>query len=158
MRNTVLYGGKVSMNKIIRHIDDLIKKFIWSRFNLIAGNKGWCDIIQLLESCHPKISYKIVRWSAPSPKWLKCNTDGASRGNPGPSSAAFCIRNLRGEIIVAKGFLLPNTTNMVAEARAIREGLMYFRDKKLNYIVIETDSLAMVQILEGKWETPWNVQ
>jgi len=46
---------------------------------------------------------------------------------------------------------------MVAEARPIREGLMYCRDNKLNYIVIETDSLAMVQILEGKWETPWNV-
>ncbi|WMV09401.1 hypothetical protein MTR67_002786 [Solanum verrucosum] len=118
---------------------------------------GWCDVIQLMESCYPKISYKIVRWSAPPPKWLKCNTDGASRGNPGPSSAAFCIRDSGGEIIVAKGFLLPNTTNMVAEARPIREGLMYCRDNKLNYIVIETDSPAMVQILEGKWEAPWNV-
>ncbi|KAG5629057.1 hypothetical protein H5410_000774 [Solanum commersonii] len=73
---------------------------VQQEFNPIAGNTGWCDIIQLLESCHPKISYKIVRWSAPSHKWLKCNTDGASR---------------------------------------------------------ETDSLAMVRILEGKWKTPWNV-
>lgn len=28
--------------------------------------------------------------------WIKYNTDGASKGNPGSSSWAFCLRNVKG--------------------------------------------------------------
>ncbi|KAH0632895.1 hypothetical protein KY284_035681 [Solanum tuberosum] len=32
----------------------------------------------------------------------QCNIDGASRGNPGPSSSAFCTRDHFGNLVVAK--------------------------------------------------------
>ncbi|KAH0689169.1 hypothetical protein KY289_016527 [Solanum tuberosum] len=89
--------------------------------------------------------------------WVKCNTDGASRGNPGPSSAAFCIRDHSGSLVVVKGFKIHNTSNLVAEARAIREGLFFCKEHLLSHVIIETDSIAMVQILEGGWNVPWSV-
>lgn len=93
----------------------------------------------------------------PPNNWLKCNTDGASRGNPGPSSAAFCIRDHEGNLVVAKGFRLPDTTNLIAESRAIRESLQYCKENGLEQIIIESDSLAMIQFLEGNWAIPWSV-
>lgn len=88
---------------------------------------------------------------------LKCNTDGASKGNPGLSSAAFCIRDHKGSFVVAKGIKIQDTKNMVAEARAIRECLSYCNERGITNIIIETDSLAMVHIIEGDWDLPWNV-
>ncbi|KAF3674265.1 hypothetical protein FXO38_05316 [Capsicum annuum] len=54
--------------------------------------------------------------------WVKYITDRESRGNSGPSSVAVCIRNSYGAFVVDKGFKLHNTTNIVAEARSVREG------------------------------------
>ncbi|KAK4724195.1 hypothetical protein R3W88_026974 [Solanum pinnatisectum] len=45
----------------------------------------------------------------------------------------------------------------MAEAIAIREGLQYCLDKHFHQFIIETDSLSMVNILNGEWESPWSV-
>ncbi|PHT51678.1 Lysine-specific demethylase 8 [Capsicum baccatum] len=57
--------------------------------------------------------------------WVKYITDRESRGNSGPSSVAFCIRNSYGAFVVAKGFKLHDTTNIVAEARSVKEGFSW---------------------------------
>ncbi|MCD9643017.1 hypothetical protein HAX54_030120, partial [Datura stramonium] len=105
-----------------------------------------------LEQYSPEVNSTIVRWFSPPEGWLKCNTDGASGGNPDPSAAVFCIRNKEGDLLVEKGVEIGETTNLVAEARAIKESLNFCRENQLSNIIIETDSLAMVNIIEGKWE------
>lgn len=52
---------------------------------------------------------------------LKSNTDGACRGNPGLGDLSFCIRNDTGDLVFAKASGIGETTNIEAEARAIRE-------------------------------------
>lgn len=89
---------------------------------------------------------------------LKCNTDGASKGNPGPSSAIFCIWDHDGNLIVAKGFKLPNMANMVAESIAIRESLIYCSVHGIGHVILETNSLTMVHIFEGEWDIPWSIE
>lgn len=46
----------------------------------------------------PKKSPSItpVRWYPPSPSWVKLNTDGLAKGNPGPAVAAGIFRSCRG--------------------------------------------------------------
>ncbi|KAK4718684.1 hypothetical protein R3W88_017022 [Solanum pinnatisectum] len=39
----------------------------------------------------------------------------------------------------------------------MREGLQYCFENNLTNIILETDSLALVHILNGDWETPWSV-
>ena len=70
--------------------------------------------------------------------WFKCNTYGAWTGNPGPSDAAFCIKNHEGEFMFAKGVQIPDSTNLVAEAIAIRENLQGCLEKKFQNIIILT--------------------
>lgn len=81
--------------------------------------------------------------------WFKGKTDGASKDNPGPSSAAFCIRDHSGSFVITKGIKIPDSTNLAAKARAIRECLEFFQKFKIEPIIVEFDSLQMVQILEG---------
>ncbi|KAH0776258.1 hypothetical protein KY290_007669 [Solanum tuberosum] len=47
------------------------------------------ELIRYLE----EYSSKFVLWKAPNRNCFKCNTDGASRGNPRPTSLDFRIKN-----------------------------------------------------------------
>ncbi|KAH0661971.1 hypothetical protein KY284_026902 [Solanum tuberosum] len=94
------------------------------KFQYIDVPSTWPQMVALLDVFRPGFVSKWVKWHPPPSGWLKCNTDGASRGNPGPSTAAFCIRNHEGEQVIAKGVRIPDSTNLVAEAIAIREGRM----------------------------------
>jgi len=51
--------------------------------------RTWLAIVNVLENWEPRFRHKIVRWMHPPDGWYKCNTDCASKGNPGLSSAAF---------------------------------------------------------------------
>lgn len=73
------------------------------RFKVSYNSRSWPEIIENLEKYRPRYKFRIVRWTLPPINWLKCNTDGATKGNPGPSSAAFCIRDPNGDLIIAKG-------------------------------------------------------
>uniref|UniRef100_A0A1U7X1L2 Uncharacterized protein LOC104234194 n=1 Tax=Nicotiana sylvestris TaxID=4096 RepID=A0A1U7X1L2_NICSY len=46
----------------------------------------WQDLLAMMENFTPKLKVTKVMWEFPSTGWLKVNTDGASRGNPGRSS------------------------------------------------------------------------
>lgn len=98
-----------------------------------------------------------MRWLHPPLGWYKCNIDGASKGNPGPSSAAFCVRNSEGDILGVKRRSLPLSTGIVAEAVAIREGIQFCIERNLLPLIIETDSLSMTNFIERIWEVPWSV-
>ncbi|KAG5572999.1 hypothetical protein H5410_062765 [Solanum commersonii] len=80
----------------------------------------WNHYARAAERYRVNFSFKIVRWFPPPINWVKCNTDEVSMGNPGLSSTTFCIRDHLGNLVVAKGFKLQDSTNLVAEARAIR--------------------------------------
>lgn len=80
---------------------------------------------------------------------FNCNTNEASRGNSCPRLVAFCIRNSKGDFVIAKGVKLQDTNNPVIEARAIREGLIYCINNNINNVILESDFVTLVQILRG---------
>ncbi|XP_019233145.1 PREDICTED: uncharacterized protein LOC109213772 [Nicotiana attenuata] len=89
------------------------------------------------------------------PGWYKCNTDGASKGNPCPSSLGFCVRNDEGDAVYAKAVYLGVTTNVVVESKAILQGLEYCVEHDLHPLILETDSLVMKKVIEGELDPPW---
>lgn len=124
-RNTILHGCSYSIGKIIWEAVETTKKFMQIRFKVSYNRRSQPEIVENLEKYKPTYKFRIFRWTHPPINWLKCNTDGATKGNPKPSSAAFCIRNSNGDLIIAKGLRIQDTINLVAEARAIREGLEF---------------------------------
>ncbi|XP_075092125.1 uncharacterized protein LOC142172415 [Nicotiana tabacum] len=87
--------------------------------------------------------------------WYKYNIDGASKGNPGPSSLGFYVRDDEGDMVYARAVDLGVTTNVVAEAKAILQGLEYSVEHDLHPLILETDSLVMKKAIEGEWDPPW---
>ncbi|XP_060210718.1 uncharacterized protein LOC132637681 [Lycium barbarum] len=119
-RNTRRHGGAVSQNKVIHEVNRNIYMLAKKRYPWLQNMpKWWPRIVELLENYRLPLIYKQVKWTFPDRGCFKCNTNGASKGNPGPSSAAFCIRDSSAEFIYAMARILTETTNLVAEAVAI---------------------------------------
>lgn len=97
-----------------------------------------------------------MKWLPPPTGRWKCNTDGGSKGNPGPSSAAFKVRNSDGDLIVAKGLQVVDTTNLIVKVVAIRECLYYCSENNFSNVIIETNYMALVHILNGILKIPWS--
>lgn len=83
----------------------------------------------------------------PEQGWCKYNTDGASKGNPGSSSWAFCLRDEKGDLMHAEGVVMEDTNNMVVEAEAIMQEITRCSQLGKDKVIIQTDSLEMQRFL-----------
>ncbi|PHU04979.1 hypothetical protein BC332_25801 [Capsicum chinense] len=90
-------------------------------------------------------------------KWFKGNTDGALKENLGPRSIPFCIRDQHGNLLVAQGNKIRDTTSLEAKAMAIRACPTYCRRNSISQLILESDSRTTVQILNTQWEIPWSL-
>ncbi|XP_070046776.1 uncharacterized protein [Nicotiana tomentosiformis] len=114
-------------------------------------------MVRYSEGYKPYVITKRITWQLPYERMYKCNTDGAYRGNPRPSSNGFSVRNGTRDVVFSMAEEIGISTNIVAEARAIVEGLLYCVQRQLHPFIIETNSLVMKKIIEGKWDIPWNI-
>lgn len=119
--------------------------------------KEWAMMVHFFENYKSVISTRVIYWVPPGIGVYKCNSDGASKGNPGPSSGGFCIRNWEGKFIYAATQELGVKTSLEAEVIALKMGLQFCVSNNLLPVILETDSLMVSQILGGNWETPWSV-
>lgn len=79
-------------------------------------------------------------------------TDGASRGNPGPASYGFVIKE-NNKILYQEGKYIGVTTNNVAEYTAVLEALKYARNlKSIEEIVVFADSKLVAEQLSGNFK------
>ncbi|XP_070041418.1 uncharacterized protein LOC142169055 [Nicotiana tabacum] len=157
-RNTMKYGGEISCNRVIHEVNKTLHYLVRMRYPWLSRIPPlWSDMISFFEGYKQYVGTKTVTWQLPYEGWFKCNTDGTSRGNPRPSSYGFCVRDHAGDLVFAKAKEIGETTNIVAEAKAIMEGLAYCVGRKLHPLIMETDSLVMRKIIDGEWATPWCV-
>lgn len=84
------------------------------------------------------------------------NTDGASRGNPGPAAASFIIRGDGGVIWVEEGVFLGENTNNFAEYVAVKLALERlikdFPHVLPAEVTILADSMLIVNQLSDKFK------
>lgn len=79
-------------------------------------------------------------------------SDGGSRGNPGPSAAAFVVMNPREEIVAEGGSYLGITTNNQAEYQAVFFGLKRASELGAQTIDFRLDSNLVVNQLNGVYK------
>lgn len=78
-------------------------------------------------------------------------TDGAARGNPGPAGVGVVIQDDSGKIIAEEKLYLGETTNNVAEYRALLLALEKLAQLQAQAILIRSDSQLMVRQLNGEY-------
>ncbi len=82
------------------------------------------------------------------------NSDGGSRGNPGPSASAYIIKNQQGEIVAKGGEYIGVATNNLAEYTAVLLALQALRAHAGldDSLVFNIDSELVVSQLNGDYK------
>ncbi|KAH0698681.1 hypothetical protein KY284_012896 [Solanum tuberosum] len=123
-RNAIKHGNNIRYEEMVNQIVGVVRQLIKHKYPWIKRIEwSWPDIISRLGNYKPKLHYLNVTWKPPDNRRIKCNTDGASRGNSGLSSIGYCLRDSRGDLIFAKSRGVGIATNMEAESLAILEAL-----------------------------------
>jgi len=80
------------------------------------------------------------------------NVDGGARGNPGPAAAAAVLRSADGEVLEEASERLGETTNNVAEYRALLLGLRRAHARGAREVEIVNDSELVARQLTGEYK------
>lgn len=87
---------------------------------------------------------------------LIINSDGGSRGNPGPSAYAFVIKDSQGVILHQESRAFGVSTNNIAEYTAVERAFLYvleFLRKNMPHdISVITDSQLISEQLNGRYK------
>lgn len=77
--------------------------------------------------------------------------DGASRGNPGPAAIGYVLYDPAGEPVTELGGAIGETTNNVAEYRALIAGLEAALGRGVESLAVRLDSLLLVKQVTGEY-------
>lgn len=80
------------------------------------------------------------------------NTDGGSRGNPGPAALGVVLSDESGKVLLAFGEYLGKTTNNVAEYTALLRALEEAQKIDAQQIVVRMDSELVVKQMKGLYK------
>ncbi|KAH0726142.1 hypothetical protein KY284_002007 [Solanum tuberosum] len=118
--------------------------------------REWHIAWQQIEVLKPRLDIRCIRWIKPIK--YKLNTDGYSKGNPGKAGGGGILRNERGHLIMAYAEYFGECSNNMSEAKAILFGIEWCLDKGFTNILVESDSMLIINMINGKAKTPWQIK
>ncbi|XP_059289936.1 uncharacterized protein LOC132043485 [Lycium ferocissimum] len=149
-RCTYRYEGiKYSQRRIIDQITYLAKGIINLQFTSLKLESPWHNYCHMIENLKPKINIKCIKWIKPDSPFLKLNTDGCSKGNPGSSGGGGILRDENGHFLMAFSAYYGQCSNNIAETKAILMGLRWCIDRGYQNINIESDSKLIIGMING---------
>ncbi|HZK05925.1 MAG TPA: bifunctional RNase H/acid phosphatase [Actinomycetaceae bacterium] len=81
------------------------------------------------------------------------NTDGGSRGNPGPAGYGFVVADDDGHVLLERAGFLGSATNNVAEYMAVVAALEAIAEEDPSAdVMVRADSKLVVEQLSGRWK------
>lgn len=102
---------------------------------------------------------KLISWNFPGAGKLKLNTDGSSRGNPGPAGYGGVFREERGFWVLGFYGKLDDCTSLEAELWGIFRGLELVQSQGMEAVEIDSDSTAAIALImeEAPTHSPYLV-
>lgn len=80
------------------------------------------------------------------------HVDGGSRGNPGPSAVAAVATTPEGDELAERSAYIGETTNNVAEYRAVQLGLELARELGASSVEVVNDSQLIARQIGGQYK------
>ena len=90
--------------------------------------------------------------SGPWPSEVIAYSDGASRGNPGPSSFGLSVVTVSGKVLFEEAFFVGETTNNSAEYQGLYRVLELAQKNKVQKLTLKTDSELAVRQMKGEYK------
>lgn len=81
--------------------------------------------------------------------------DGSSKGNPGSSGGGCVVRNGSAEVVLAASFFFGIHDSLYAELMALSKGLQLCLEHNFSGVLVETDSLLIVNWLRQPSVSDW---
>ncbi|MQM04161.1 hypothetical protein Taro_036955 [Colocasia esculenta] len=97
---------------------------------------------------------KLVRWNPPL-HGLLLNVDGASKGNPGPCGGGGIIRDSTATMRLAFSHFYGVGSSLLAEVRAMCDGVQMALGKGFGLAEISTDSMTLVDSFQSGTPPSW---
>ena len=88
----------------------------------------------------------------PVPGRVIVNVDGGARGNPGPAAIAAVATDPSGEVLAERSETIGETTNNVAEYRAMLLGIGLAKELGADEVELYGDSTLIVNQVKGDWK------
>ncbi|MQM12695.1 hypothetical protein Taro_045615 [Colocasia esculenta] len=125
--------------------------FCWKILNRAVPVDG-----RISESGTP-LSMKLVRWIPPLVDFC-LNVDGASKGNLGICGGGGCIRDKHGKLLLAFSNFYGVGNSIIAETRALCDGLRLAHFLGVRLSAIYSDSSTLVQSIQQGKCLNWHIQ
>jgi len=107
---------------------------------------------------HPRAPIiKEVMWHPPPQSWVKCNIDGAAKGNPGLSAAGGVFRDYEGQFILCFSEPLGISTSYISEMNGAIRAVETAFHKGWRNLWLETDSSLVVLAFQRDGQIPWSL-
>ena len=97
---------------------------------------------------------RFIRWNYPPEGWVRLNTDGAAKGNPGKAGAGGIIRGSRGELFEAFAVNCGVCSCTCAELLGVLRGLAIAWNGGHRKVLLSVDSEVVVKWLCSDLSTP----
>ncbi len=88
----------------------------------------------------------------PEPKRVVLNTDGASRGNPGPAGAGWVLSTPDGTVLQRGAAFLGRRTNNEAEYEAVIRGITAALELGASELSLRSDSELLIKQINGDYQ------
>ncbi|XP_058086497.1 uncharacterized protein LOC131233729 [Magnolia sinica] len=100
----------------------------------------------------------IITWCKPPPVWVKLNVDDSARENSDEGGGRGICKDHLSNLIFAFHNRYGPVSNIVAEARALADGLIQCRDRGFSQIMAETDSRVVFDAVTNPDKSgSWNI-
>ena len=83
---------------------------------------------------------------------LTIHSDGGARGNPGPAGIGATLKNEKGELVATVSEYIGETTNNIAEYKAIIAGIEKAKELKATELDCYLDSELVVKQLKKEYK------
>lgn len=138
------------------HLGQSYDSAIWTKMSELQQDTLRDSAFALLNlyidpNTHPTSGEISRQHVSNSPKYV-LYSDGGSRGNPGPSAAAFVLMDQNQHILEQGGMYLGITTNNQAEYHGVRLGLEKAQEKGIRRLEFRVDSMLVVNQLRGSYK------
>ncbi|KAK6782003.1 hypothetical protein RDI58_019799 [Solanum bulbocastanum] len=152
------YGGKISnVSRVKYAVYKDCYKLLNTVFPYVKWPSNWTELILMGERCSHDAKVILVRWKKPPELWVKINTDGSARENPGKIGAGGILRDHTGRMVLAFATPLGDGTSIQAEVEAALFGLSWSLEMGYENIILEVDSQLLVAWIMNRAQHPWSI-
>ena len=143
------HSGGSDQDRLIAHIVASEEIITSIRTVFPEATSGWVD--DVLRGRQPRSEAPEPKAVAPVEGAFILNTDGACRGNPGPSGAGWVFSTSDGRVVRTGSSFLGRATNNEAEYIAVVLGLEDALSAGIGDLLLRADSELLIKQLKGQY-------